>query len=105
MIHVPCVQAQSCRSTTTQYFYAIFGTATLEVLNESQHHSEVIVFGKRGCSTVVREHNYIYFAKDMVDDGFVPKNKKPKPIPKPLAIVQGACDCMRRRYGQCGVVT
>ena len=26
-----------------------------------------------------------YFTKDIVDDSFVPKNRKPKPIPKPAA--------------------
>ena len=27
----------------------------------------------------------IYFTKDIVDDSFVPKNRKPKPISKPAA--------------------
>ena len=27
----------------------------------------------------------LYFTKDIVDDSFVPRNRKPKPIPKPLA--------------------
>ena len=27
----------------------------------------------------------LYFTKDIVDDSFVPRNRKPKPIPKPEA--------------------
>ena len=27
----------------------------------------------------------LYFIKDIVDDSFVPRNRKPKPIPKPPA--------------------
>ena len=29
----------------------------------------------------------LYFTKDIVDDSFVPKNRKPKPISKPAALM------------------
>ena len=44
----------------------------------------------------------LYFTKDIVDDSFVPRNRKPKPIPKPEAnllqsLPQWAsmCNCSR----------
>ena len=30
-------------------------------------------------------HTKLYFTKDIVDESFVPRNRKPKPIPKPEA--------------------
>ena len=30
-------------------------------------------------------HTKLYFTEDIVDDSFVPRNRKPKPIPKPEA--------------------
>ena len=27
----------------------------------------------------------LYFTKDIIDDSFVPKNRKPKPVPQPAA--------------------
>ena len=33
----------------------------------------------------IRNGHELYFTKDIVDDGFVPRNRKPKRIPKPEA--------------------
>ena len=30
----------------------------------------------------------LYLMQDVVDDSFIPKNRKPKPIPKPAAMPQ-----------------
>ena len=32
----------------------------------------------------------LYFTKDVVDDSFIPRNRKPKPIPKPEAAPKAA---------------
>ena len=39
--------------------------------------------GIRGLGHIFEDK--LYFTKDIVDDSFVPKNRKPKPIPKPAA--------------------
>ena len=47
-----------------------------------------IVWAKAGCGIWGLGHVFkgeLYFTKDIVDDSFVPRNRKPKSIPKPEA--------------------
>ena len=44
-----------------------------------------IVWAKAGCGIWGLGHVFegkLYFTKDLVDDSFVPRNRKPKPIPR-----------------------
>ena len=48
----------------------------------------LLVQGKVGLIMLVvvpPAHTKLYFTKDIVDDSFVPRNRKPKTIPKPEA--------------------
>ena len=48
-----------------------------------------IVWAKAGCGIWGLDHVFggkLCFTKDIVDDNFVPRNRKPKPIPKPAAM-------------------
>ena len=64
----------------------IFLTTVFLVRNLAERDSVLIVKGNRGC--VMFGHVFLgklYFTKDLVDDSFVPRNRKPKGIPKPAA--------------------
>ena len=62
---------------------------TLTTIRKSWEDDEVqIVWAKAGCGIWGLGHVFegqLYFTKDIVDDSFVPRNRKPKPIPKPEA--------------------
>ena len=71
-----------------------------------------IVWAKVGCGIWGLGHvleGKLYFTKDIVDDNFVPRNRKPKPIPKlattpaPKPTPKGKhvqCFKMRRKVGK-----
>ena len=62
---------------------------TLTTIGKSWEDDEVqIVWAKVGRRIWGLGHVFegkLYFTKDIVDDSFVPRNRKPKPIPKPEA--------------------
>jgi len=62
---------------------------TLTTIGKSREDDEVqIVWAKAGRGIWGLGHVFegkLYFTKDIVDDSFVPRNRKPKPIPKPEA--------------------
>ena len=62
---------------------------TLTTIGKSWEDDEVqIVWAKAGYGIWSIGHVFqgkLYFTKHIVDDSFVPRNRKPKPIPKPKA--------------------
>ena len=60
---------------------------TLTTIEKSCEDDEVqIVWAKAGCGIWGLGHVFqgkLYFTKAIVDDNFVPRNRKPKRIPKP----------------------
>ena len=62
---------------------------TLTTIGKSWEDDEVqVVWAKAGRGIWGLGHVFegkLYFTKDIVDDSFVPRNRKPKPIPKPEA--------------------
>ena len=69
--------------------------------SSSREDDEVqIVWAKAGCGIWGPGHVFegkLYFTKDIVDDSFVPRNRKPKPIPKPACCQAYAKACPKGR--------